>query len=103
MKTNFSKHMTEERADRYVMIATKVGFGEVRYTATEDKCGRLEVTRIVELTSTGVVIVRAMDRTVVTMYCATIATALNLLHMDRLPPELYRTIRTNEKRGYCNI
>lgn len=103
MKTNFSKHMTEDRADRYVTIATKVGFGEVRYTTTEDNRGRLEVTRIVELTSTGVIIIRDMDRTVVTMYCATIATALNLFHMDRLPPELYKTIRSNEKRGYCNI
>lgn len=103
MKTHFSKHMTEERADRYVTIATKVGFGEVLYTATEDNRGRLEVTRTVELTSTGVVIVRAMDKTVVTMYCATIATALNLFHMNRLPPELYKVIRSNEKRGYCNI
>lgn len=102
-KTNFSKHMVEDRADRYVTIATKVGFGEVLYTSTySDRNGSWK-NRTVELTSTGVCIVRAEDKTIVTMYCVTLALAKSYFKIDRMPKDLFAAIRLNERKGYCNL
>ena len=102
-KTSFSRHMVEDRADRYATIATKVGFGEVLYTSTySDREGRWH-NRTVQLTSTGVCIVRAEDNTIVTMYCATIAIVKSYFRIEKLPRELFAAIRLNEKKGYCNL
>ena len=102
-KTSFSRHMIEDRADRYVIIATKVGFGEVLYTSTySDKAGKWH-NRTIQLTSTGICIVRAEDNTIVTMYCATLAVVKSYFHIERLPKDLFAAIRLNEKRGYCNL
>ena len=49
-KTTFSRHMIEDRTDRYVTIATKVGFGEVLYTSTySDRDGRWKNRTIEEI------------------------------------------------------
>ena len=102
-KTSFSRHMVEDRADRYATIATKVGFGEVLYTSTySDREGRWH-NRTVQLTSTGVCIVRAEDNTIVTMYCATVAIVKSYFHIEMLPRELFAAIRLNERKGYCNL
>lgn len=102
-KTKFSRHMVEDRADRYATIATKVGFGEVRYTSTySDREGRWH-NRTIQLTSTGVCIVRAEDNTIVTMYCATLAIVKSYFHIDKLPRDLFAAIRLNERKGYCNL
>ena len=102
-KTSFSRHMVEDRADRYATIATKVGFGEVLYTSTySDREGRWH-NRTVQLTSTGVCIVRAEDNTIVTMYCATLAIVKSYFHIEKLPRELFAAIRLNERKGYCNL
>ena len=102
-KTSFSRHMVEDRTDRYVTIATKVGFGEVLYTSTySDRNGSWK-NRTVELTSTGVCIVRAEDKTIVTMYCVTLALAKSYFKIDRMPKELFAAIRLNERKGYCNL
>ena len=102
-KTSFSRHMIEDRADRYVTIATKVGFGEVLYTSTySDREGRWH-NRTVQLTSTGVCIVRAEDNTIVTMYCATLAIVKSYFRIEKLPRELFAAIRLNERKGYCNL
>ena len=96
-KTTFSKHMIEDRVDRYVTIATKVGFGEVMYTSTySDRDGRWK-NRTIELTSTGVCFVRADNGTIVTMYCATLTKVKTCFKIDRLPRELFNVIRQNEK------
>ena len=102
-KTSFSRHMTEDRADRYATIATKVGFGEVMYTTTySDREGRWH-NRTVQLTSTGVCIVRAEDNTIVTMYCATLSIVKSYFRIEKLPRELFAAIRLNERKGYCNL
>ena len=102
-KTSFSRHMVKDRTDRYVTIATKVGFGEVLYTSTySDREGRWH-NRTVQLTSTGVCIVRAEDNTIVTMYCATLAIVKSYFRIEKLPRELFAAIRLNEKKGYCNL
>lgn len=98
--TNFSKHMTKDRVDRYVVIATKVGFGETLYVKQErNKYGLTKV----ELTSTGVLIVRGMDETIITMFCATISIAKKHFEVERFSKHLYNSLRLNERKGYCNI
>ena len=102
-KTNFSRHMLEDRVDRYVTITTKVGFGEVLYTSTySDRNGRWK-NRTIELTSTGVCFVKSEDGTIVTMYCATIAIIKSYFKLDRIPKELFNVVKLNERRGYCNL
>lgn len=102
-KTNFSRHMKMDRLDRYATIATKVGFGEVLYSSTySDKDGRWR-NRTVELTSTGVCIVKSESGTIVTMYCVTLALAKSYFKLDKMPRELFAAIRLNERKGYCNL
>jgi hypothetical protein len=102
-KTNFSRHMKMDRLDRYATIATKVGFGEVLYSSTySDKDGRWH-NRTVELTSTGVCIVKSENGTIVTMYCVTLALAKSYFKLDKMPRELFAAIRLNERKGYCNL
>lgn len=102
-KTNFSRHMKMDRADRYATIATKVGFGEVLYTSTySDRDGQWR-NRTVELTSTGVCIVKSENGTIVTMYCVTLALAKSYFKLEKVPRELFAAIRLNERKGYCNL
>ena len=102
-KTSFSRHMTMDRADRYATIATKVGFGEVLYTSTySDRDGRWQ-NRTVQLTSTGVCIVKSESGTVVTMYCVTLALAKSYFKLEKMPRDLLAAIRLNERKGYCNL
>jgi hypothetical protein len=102
-KTNFSRHMIVDRLDRYATIATKVGFGEVLYSSTySDKDGRWQ-NRTVELTSTGVCIVKSESGTIVTMYCVTLALAKSYFKLDKMPRDLFAAIRLNERKGYCNL
>lgn len=102
-KTKFSKHMREDRVDRYVAIATKVGFGEVFMSSTySDKDGRW-TDRTVELTTTGVCIVKTKDGTILTMYCGTLTHIKTSFKLDRLPHNLYSAITRNERHGYCNL
>jgi hypothetical protein len=99
-KVKFSQHMLTDRVDRYVMIATKVGFGEVLYSTAQK--GRPNGTTIAELTTTGVMIVKTAEGTIVTMYCATLATAMHTFNLQRLPSALYKVIVRNQTKGYCN-
>lgn len=100
-KEKFSKHLIQDREERYLTIATKIGFGTVQYSVTRTSTDGREV--IMELTTTGVVLVRAMDMTIITMYCATIPIAKGYFNIDRLPRELLLTISHNQKKGYCGI
>ena len=63
-----TKHLTEERMDRVVFIATTIGFGEILENFyVEDNHGK----HYEYVTSTGVIIVKGLDKkTVVTMYIA---------------------------------
>lgn len=97
----FSKHMLTDRADRYVLIATKVGFGEVLYTKQRVASDGREV--IMELTSTGVTIVRSLDRTIITMYCTTLAYVKIYFDIDHLPKNLLSAIMRNQRNGYCMV
>jgi hypothetical protein len=102
-KTKFSKHMTKDRVERYAIIATKVGFGEVLYSSTYSDKNSRWYNRTVELTSTGVCIVKSENGTIVTMYCVTLALAKSYFKLEKMPRELFAAIRLNERKGYCNL
>ena len=69
-KVGFSSHALFDREERIVWIATEVGFGEVVDTITiydEERNYRR-----VELTATGVAVIKAIDKEfVITMYLPT--------------------------------
>lgn len=103
--TNFSRHIVGDRVDRYVAIATQIGFGEVKYT-TEDgsSMGGRKGVRIVQLTSTGVLMIKGKDDDkLITIYCATVATVKKYFGFQRIPMDIYCAIRSNMKRGLCGI
>lgn len=100
-KEKFSKHLVQDREERYITIATKVGFGTVQYSINRTSSDGREI--IMELTTTGVVLVRALDKTIITMYCATISIAKGYFGIEKLPRDLLCAILSNQKRGYCGI
>lgn len=100
-KEKFSKHFINDRMERYVFIATKVGIGDVVYTTQQiDKQNR---NAIYELTKKGVLIIRDVtDRTIITMYCPTLCQVKGIFKQD-VSVTMRNVIRGNEKKGFCNI
>ena len=96
-----TKHLTEDRMDRVVFIATTVGFGEiVEEFYIEDNHGKHYEC----VTSTGVVIVKGMDRkTVVTMYVARHNQIKRLYQDKEIPRGLIVVIKRNEKKGWAGF
>ena len=91
-----SEHLRFDRADRYAFIATTIGLGEVvhsycqPYHKYDGKC-------IVDITSTGVAIVRTEDDLIVTMYVLTISEAEKYFH-NNVPMVLEAIIKRNMKK-----
>ena len=97
IKTIFSEHMTKDRVDRYVFIATKIGFGEVVHTAeTQTSKGKGRV----EITSTGLIIVRGYNNIVITMYVATVAQIRLYYKNGIVPRQVILAAKRNEKKNY---
>lgn len=94
-KINFSKHVTEDRMDRYLFIATHMGFGEIIYETWDDdkynyKC----------ITSTGVVLVLSPDKeTVITLFLGDYDKIYALMKGE-VPPELKKTLKQYAKKGW---
>ena len=101
-KTKFSKHALEEREDRIVWIATEVGFGQVVDTIQIYDVERSY--RQVDLTETGVAIIKANDEDlVITMYLPTRRQLINWYGDKNLVPiRLLNVAKYNEKRGWTN-
>lgn len=100
-KVKFSKHALYDREDRIVWISTKVGFGKIVDTIfiNDNEHGQ---TRI-ELTETGVAILKAVEEEfVVTMY---LPTTKQLIHWygnkNTVPVYLLNVAKRNEKRGWA--
>ena len=100
MKTNMTYHARRERISRIDYIIDTVGIGEVIASiATTDSLGRKGYQK---LTSSGVIIVLSADeRTVVTMFIATLGQACAVYKTDKnckfLPDGLYKRINNNAK------
>lgn len=101
MKVAFTKHMTQDRVDRYVKIATEVGFGRTVMTIKREDRIRTSEAVTLYLTSTGVLIIRNQSEEIVTMYCPTVAQAKARFGVERLPQFLFNAICDNYRRGYC--
>ena len=101
-KTKFSRHALEEREDRIVWIATEVGFGQVIDTIQIYDVKRSY--RRVDLTETGVAIIKAIDENmVITMYLPTQRQLISWYGDKNLVPiHLLNVAKRNEKRGWTN-
>ena len=101
-KTNFTRHALEEREDRIVWIATEVGFGQVIDTIQIYDAER--GYRRVELTETGVAIIKAVDEEfIITMFLPTQRQLAKWYgSKDTVPIHLLNVAKYNEKRGWTN-
>jgi hypothetical protein len=101
-KTKFSRHALEEREDRIVWIATEVGFGQVVDTIQIYDVERSY--RRVELTETGVAIIKAAnEEVVITMYLPTQRQLVKWYgSKNAVPIRLLNVSKRNEKRGWTN-
>lgn len=101
-KVEFSSHALFDREERIVWIATEVGFGEVVDTITIYDEGRNH--RRVELTETGVAVIKAIDKEfVITMYLPTPRQLINWYgSKNAVPIRLMNVAKRNEKRGWTN-
>lgn len=96
-KVIFSKHMLQDRTDRYVFIATKLGFGEIIFSKphqTSEGDGTLNIT------STGVIIIKGYRNTIITMYIGTKEQIKASYGNTPIPSFLIHQIRRNEKRNF---
>lgn len=101
-KVEFSSHALFDREERIVWIATEVGFGEVVDTIViydEERSNRR-----VELTETGVAVIKAMDKEfIITMYLPTQRQLINWYgDKNLIPIRLLNVAKRNEKRGWTN-
>lgn len=101
-KVEFSSHALFDREERIVWIATEVGFGEVVDTITIYDGKRNH--RRVELTETGVAVIKAVDKEfVITMYLPTQRQLINWYgSKNAVPIRLMNVAKRNEKRGWTN-
>ena len=101
-KVEFSSHALFDREERIVWIATKVGFGEVVDTITIYDEERNH--RRVELTETGVAVIKAVDKEfVITMYLPTQRQLVKWYgSKNAVPIRLLNIAKRNEKRGWTN-
>ena len=101
-QTKLSKHAKVDRPDRILWIATEVGFGQVVDTIQIYDVER--GYRRVELTETGVAIIKAVDEEVViTMYLPTQRQLATWYNGSRfVPVRLLNVAKRNEKRGWTN-
>jgi hypothetical protein len=101
MRVTLTKHMEQDRLDRYARIATEVGFGRTVMTIKEEDRRRRHEIVTLYLTSTGVLIIRNQQEEIVTMYCPTIKQVKKHFGIERLPQFLFHAICDNYRRGYC--
>lgn len=101
MRVTLTKHMEQDRLDRYARIATEVGFGRTVMTIKEEDRRRQYEVVTLYLTSTGVLIVRNQQEEIVTMYCPTIRQVQKHFGIERLPQFLFHAICNNYRKGYC--
>lgn len=95
-----TKHMINDRMNRWLFINETIGIGEVIRSTAPYKHERTAQMCYKELTSTGVIIIRGEHAVVITCYIATIEQAKTFYPNGKLPLALEGRVRTNNKRGY---
>lgn len=96
-KVVFSKHMLQDRTDRYVFIATQLGFGEIIFTKPHQTSAGAGTFNI---TSTGVIMIMGYNNTVITMYIGSAEQIRAAYGNHQMPRALVHQIRRNEKRNF---
>lgn len=96
-KVVFSKHMLQDRTDRYVFIATQLGFGEIIFSKPHQTSAGAGTFNI---TSTGVIMIMGYNNTVITMYIGSAEQIRAAYGKNQIPRELVHQIRRNEKRNF---
>lgn len=101
-KVKFSQHALKDREERIVWIATEVGFGQVVDTIQIYDVDRNY--RRVELTETGVAVIKAVEEEfVITMYLPTQRQLISWYgSKNAVPLHLLNVAKRNEKRGWTN-
>ena len=96
-----TKHLTEDRMERVVFIATTIGFGEtVEEFFIEDNHGKHYEC----VTSTGVIIIKDLSKKmVITMFVGRMAQIKRLYGDKEIPRNLKAIIKRNEKRGWAGF
>ena len=96
-----TKHLTEDRMDRVVFIATTIGFGEIMEEFyIEDNHGKHYEC----VTSTGVIIIKDLSKKVIiTMFVGRMAQIKRLYGDKEIPRNLKAIIKRNEKRGWAGF
>lgn len=96
MKRECTYHLSDDRLDRVVFIATKIGYGNVIQEKVYLNTERGNYWR--QITDTGVLIVRSEDKkTIITMWLANINQATEIYNGRRLPQYLYNRIMKNRQ------
>lgn len=93
----FSKHMLQDRIDRYVFIATQLGFGEIIFSKPHQTSAGAGTFNI---TSTGVIMIKGYHNTIITMYIGSAEQIRAAYGDNQMPRELIHQIRRNEKRNF---
>ena len=96
-----TKHLTEDRMDRVVFIATTIGFGEiVEEFYIEDNHGKHYEC----VTSTGVIIIKDLSKKVIiTMFVGRMAQVKRLYGDREIPKNLKAVVKRNEKKKFHEI
>ena len=96
-----TKHLTEDRMDRVVFIATVIGFGEIMEEFyIEDNHGKHYEC----VTSTGVIIIKDLSKKVIiTMFVGRMAQIKRLYGDREIPRNLKAIIKRNEKKGWAGF
>ena len=93
MKIIPSRHLMNDRVDRYLFIATRLGFGDVIHSVKHEE-------DTISITTTGVILVTGRKGTLVTLYIATLAQIMQHYGEQEIPQALLRQVRYNEKRNF---
>ena len=93
-KQKMAKHLTHDRIDRAVYIASTIGVGKEIIRAYNEKKDSYSC-----LTDTGVMVIRDPKGVIITMYIASMNQAIAMTH-NQLSKTLRNIIKRNEKEGH---
>lgn len=91
-----SNHVAHDRMDRVLLIAQKIGWGEVVLEMPDHDF----IDRFISLTTTGILLVKGANGTLITAYPASIDLVKVMYHYhgyERIPDYLYNRVIKNKK------
>lgn len=101
-QARLTEHFMNDRVDRYLTIATKVGFGETIKSVyvNDERNGEA----IHHLTTTGVIFIQSVrTNKMVTLYVASPGQVKKIYGNETPPVSLIKIAKRNEKKGWTNL